>query len=262
MGESKKIPKSRVAVGYGYCHCGCDNKTKISKRTRTKWGHVKGRPIPYLMGYHSKINGRPVIIPTPARPDIPRGECYCGCGEQIEIATKNDPLRGLIAGKPCYYVRFHHRRSSPVEYVKKDMGYKTPCWIWERAIDKNTGYGCVTDDDREMRSAHVVYYQREHGPIPEGKHLDHLCRVKRCVRPDHLEPVTQQVNVQRGIRAKLDPEAVQRLRDLRVDGYLYRELSELFGIGTATAQNAAKGASWDNVAGPLAPLMRKPRSSP
>jgi hypothetical protein len=36
------------------------------------------------------------------------------------------------------------------------------------------------------------------GPIPDGFQIDHLCRVRNCVAPDHLEAVTQQENLRRG----------------------------------------------------------------
>jgi len=49
-----------------------------------------------------------------------------------------------------------------------------------------------------MRSAHRLSYETEIGPIPEGLELDHLCRVRSCVNPLHLEPVTHQENVRRG----------------------------------------------------------------
>lgn len=46
--------------------------------------------------------------------------------------------------------------------------------------------------------AHRVVYEHELGPIPAGLTLDHLCRVRSCVNPAHLEPVTIGVNVLRG----------------------------------------------------------------
>lgn len=70
------------------------------------------------------------------------------------------------------------------------------CWLWTAAI-ANTGYG-VTTYERKYALAHRVSYILSRGPIPEGLQLDHLCRVRACVNPAHLEPVTIRENLMRG----------------------------------------------------------------
>lgn len=52
--------------------------------------------------------------------------------------------------------------------------------------------------DGSQPLAHRVFYEHHVGPIPLGLTIDHLCKVTRCVNPDHLEPVTQRVNTLRG----------------------------------------------------------------
>lgn len=47
--------------------------------------------------------------------------------------------------------------------------------------------------------AHRVSYELANGPIPSGMVLDHLCRVRSCINPDHLEPVTNRENTLRGV---------------------------------------------------------------
>ncbi len=73
------------------------------------------------------------------------------------------------------------------------------CWIWRGAVNR-AGYGAFSVDGTTRR-AHRVSYELRVGPIPEGLHLDHLCRVRACVNPAHLEPVTHAENVRRGARA-------------------------------------------------------------
>lgn len=75
----------------------------------------------------------------------------------------------------------------------------TSCWFWALAIDP-LGYGRVGVSGR-TRMAHRVVYELEKGPIPAGLELDHLCRHRSCVNPDHLEPVTHAENLRRGRRA-------------------------------------------------------------
>lgn len=76
------------------------------------------------------------------------------------------------------------------------------CWEWIAAIDPS-GYGRFsvklgpTRKDYRMKLAHRVSYETYSGPIPAGLDLDHLCRNRRCVNPDHLEPVTRSENLRR-----------------------------------------------------------------
>lgn len=70
------------------------------------------------------------------------------------------------------------------------------CWLWTGDLDQN-GYGNALVN-RRKRKAHRVAYEALVGPIPEGLELDHLCRVRNCVRPDHCEPVDHRTNVLRG----------------------------------------------------------------
>lgn len=80
---------------------------------------------------------------------------------------------------------------------KIDRDTNTGCWLWTAAVDKDPGYGRIWDGHR-MAHAHRVVYELNVGPIPDGLELDHLCRVRHCVNPAHLEPVTHAENVRRG----------------------------------------------------------------
>ena len=61
------------------------------------------------------------------------------------------------------------------------------------------GYGRIGKSrKRGTRGAHIVAYELAKGPVPEGLQLDHKCRVRCCINPDHLEPVTQLLNIRRG----------------------------------------------------------------
>jgi hypothetical protein len=70
------------------------------------------------------------------------------------------------------------------------------CWLWAGGILPG-GYGHVPDGRGEPL-AHRLSWITFRGPIPEGLHLDHLCRVRSCIRPSHLEPVTMRENILRG----------------------------------------------------------------
>jgi hypothetical protein len=74
----------------------------------------------------------------------------------------------------------------------------TGCWLWLGA-DNGRGYGRVCIDGRTMY-AHRVTFERLRGPIPDGMQLDHLCRMRGCCNPAHLQPVTNAENTKRGSR--------------------------------------------------------------
>lgn len=73
------------------------------------------------------------------------------------------------------------------------------CWLWTGATTRRgDGYGQIRVGGR-LQLAHRVAYELVVGPIPEGMDVDHLCRVRLCVHPLHLEPVPPLENWRRGI---------------------------------------------------------------
>jgi hypothetical protein len=75
------------------------------------------------------------------------------------------------------------------------------CWRWTAST---TGGGYAqTYWHRRKRHAHCVAYEVLVGQVRAGLHLDHLCRVRHCVNPDHLEPVTCKENIRRGAAREL-----------------------------------------------------------
>lgn len=78
------------------------------------------------------------------------------------------------------------------------------CWPWVGKIDRH-GYGALgarVEGHKRTLRAHRVAYELLVAPIPEGLVIDHLCRVRHCVNPSHMEPVTVRVNTQRGNAGK------------------------------------------------------------
>jgi len=70
------------------------------------------------------------------------------------------------------------------------------CWEWNASLTR-FGYGAFYWRG-QMRPAHRFAYEDIKGAIPDKLTIDHLCRNRSCVNPDHLEAVTQRVNVLRG----------------------------------------------------------------
>lgn len=95
-----------------------------------------------------------------------------------------------------------------IDRLDKKIRVTPTCWFWTGSTATN-GYGNVYMTGK-MRLAHRAIYELLVEPIPVGLVLDHLCRNRSCVNPDHLEPVTRSEN------AKRSPEA----------GRFYRERTE------------------------------------
>lgn len=81
------------------------------------------------------------------------------------------------------------------------------CWEWQGELNRN-GYGRVWIEGRRLM-VHRVVWELLRGPIGEGLVLDHLCKVRCCCNPDHLDPVTQRENVHRGDAVLFQPVAAE-----------------------------------------------------
>lgn len=82
------------------------------------------------------------------------------------------------------------------ELIPIELSERTGCWLWRGHVRRD-GYGAIQIGPRAY-PAHRVFYAIKCGEIPEGKQLDHLCRVRNCCNPEHLEPVTARENIRRG----------------------------------------------------------------
>ena len=96
------------------------------------------------------------------------------------------------------------------------------CWLWTAGVTK--GYGRFWDGKRTVQ-AHRWSWEDANGAIPGSLDTDHLCRVRRCVNPAHLETVTHQVNVLRGF----SPSALGAQRTRCPKGHPYKGLNLYIG---------------------------------
>jgi hypothetical protein len=174
-------------------------------------------------------------------PPNPSGLCFCGCGQQAPIATQSNFVLGIVKDQPMRFVHNHHTRKY-VRYLIEDRGYKTPCWIWQLGLSED-GYGELTEGGIN-KAAHRAYYERHIGPIPDGLILDHLCRVRCCVNPDHLEPVTSRENTRRGLNCKLSPMEVLEIRKLHKNGLNYPQIAALYELTKSAIYMIVKEKNW------------------
>lgn len=138
--------------------------------------------------------------------------CRCDCGNSKSIYAKS--LRsGRSKSCGCLQKDLLVRRSKPsIERFIPKVQKTDNCWLWIGAQDGH-GYG-VFRYNGTSHKAYRVSYELFNGPIPEKLQLDHLCRNRICVNPDHLEIVTQKENIRRGFLARLQGKCVKGLHDM------------------------------------------------
>lgn len=146
------------------------------------------------------------------------GHCQCGCG--------------------------HRWSRVPTRHPGFTVDPITGCWLWLGYLNPVNGYAFVKDEQRRTLPAHRAYYLKHRGPIPDGYDLDHLCRVRRCVNPAHLEPVTPAENVRRGVRVRLTAAQAQEIRALVAQGVMQKDLAGRFGVHRTHVSKIVSGRKW------------------
>lgn len=223
---------------YKHCHrCGEDRPLDDFNRHRGNKDGRQGYCRPCQNSFYQR--------------DAPLISCGCGCGELIPSVT--------CSGKPARYKAGHSGRQ--FVYTVEDRGHITPCWVFSNgdSID-GEGYGRVKRDGK-THQAHRMLYEQMVGPIPEGLFLDHLCGVRRCVNPDHLEPVSPAENTRRGRNAKLTVDQVREIRtaaeielqERQALGYKRRSpgwqdyMAARYGVVRDTIKQIVRGTVWADV---------------
>jgi hypothetical protein len=183
--------------------------------------------------------------------------CACGCGNLTTIAQRTRTRKGWVKGQPKKFVRGHNRRRSVEEGFREycPAGAGDECWIWAGGVSSD-GYGTIQRGG--LAYAHRLSYEKYIGPIPDGLHIAHLCRVRLCVNPNHLEAVAPGENTRRGLapivlrqyrrdkhpRAKLTWADVVSIRLLHKAGWSTRAIAKRYPVSKTVVHDIVSGKLW------------------
>lgn len=125
-----------------------------------------------------------------------------------------------------------------------------PCWDWLGAT--RGGYGTYTLTKNGYKTcvqATRIWYEKIKGiRVPHTKQLDHLCRRRICINPEHLEIINNDLNCQRGNLAILNEIQVKEIRTLYENkSYNQTELAVKFGVAQSTIHVIVTRKQWQNV---------------
>ena len=108
------------------------------------------------------------------------------------------------------------------------------CWLWIKSRTSE-GYGQLSVGG-VGRHVHRLMWTHLRGPIPEGLVIDHLCRVRHCVNPDHMEVVTRGENVLRGV----GPSAANAQKTHCPRGHAYNAVDPRGGRACAACRRSQR----------------------
>lgn len=121
------------------------------------------------------------------------------CSRHYQQARKDRIPFPLVSQRPLpcgaapaerFWIKVN--KDGPIPYDMTVPYAATPCWIWTAAKMKEKGYGIFTIGHDNLLAHHFLI-----GKPPQGFETDHLCFIRNCVRPDHLEIVTRKQNIVR-----------------------------------------------------------------
>lgn len=174
-----------------------------------------------------------------ATEDTPYGYCKCGCGERTRPAERTSTRAGWVKGEPMGYCPGHTSRRR-LDIGPEDRGYETPCHIW-RKFKAKTGHALIKVNGKST-GAHVVYYERAYGPVPDGWHVHHKCEQGDCVNPDHLEALSPAEHKRR--HSSLTWDDVRAIRARCAAGEFQHVVGESYGISRQQVCGIVNGRHW------------------
>lgn len=136
-------------------------------------------------------------------PDVVRAHGLCD-NHYYRLRKYNDPLGGrpiILKDRRPAEERFWKKvdKNGPIPDYAPHLGC---CWVWLAGLKRRPLQTDGQYAEFDHGYAHIFAYESVVGPVPDGLDLDHLCRVRHCVRPSHLDPCPRKENLRRGREAR------------------------------------------------------------
>lgn len=112
-----------------------------------------------------------------------------------KLLVSNGRLTAAVLISPADNANPHALSAGALSFAHRVTVDPSGCWLWQGARN-STGYGSIGIGGRTYLT-HRVAYEQMVGPIPPGLTIDHLCQVKTCCNPTHLEAVSRGENLRR-----------------------------------------------------------------
>lgn len=118
------------------------------------------------------------------------------------------------------------------------IDHETGCWVWRKMLLRGYPHG--------RPKPHRMYYERAHGPIPEGWDVHHTCENRACVNPAHLEALDHPEHLRQHKRAhsKLTVDDVIAIRSSTLTS---PQLAAQYGVGEPTIWDIRSGKNWKGI---------------
>lgn len=174
---------------------------------------------------------------------IPYGYCHCGCGQKTATIPASNRRRGLVRGEPMRFIQHHQRLLTDPGYTEDLL---TGCWLWRGTIG-TAGYGIICRYNRfgvRCDTAHRFYYEQHREAIPADMQIDHLCKNKGCVNPNHMEVVTRTVNMRRRDFCKLDMDKAREIRNKYASGTTKAQLAREYEVAFMSITYIVRNETW------------------